>query len=279
MKLHLHLGAHKTATTHFQNVLEANRCLYPEDTSYVSMQALRDHLVWGRNNILVWKKSGNYLESLLSSPGKTLVISEENIAGETKDVFTHNSLYEKLEKRLSSLGRFTSKFDETEIWFSIRAIDSFLPSIYCEALKHFPYRRFNQVYKGQTELSWVPVIEQISRAFPHSRINILRYENYMELLPKVIYRIFKCNREWDYLVDERPLSSLNHRALMLMDNLRFVLPRRIPRKIIQNLSSKFDDWGFGEKFSPYSELERKHLYDLYQSDISIIRKIDNVVVY
>ena len=279
MKLHLHLGAHKTATTHFQNVLETNRCFYPEDTTYVSMQELRNYLVWGKNNTLLWKKSGEYLASLLTSHHKTLVISEENIAGETKDVFTNTSLYEKLEMRLSSLDGFTSKFEETEVWFSIRAMDSFLPSIYCEALKHFPYKRFNQVYKGQKELSWVPVIEKISNVFPHSRINILRYEHYMEILPKIISRIFKSNQEWDYLVDERPLSSLNHNALMLMDNLRFVLPRRLPRKIIQRLSNKFDHLGVGEKFSPFCELEKKRLYTRYQNDINVIRKLNNVVVY
>lgn len=279
MKLHLHLGAHKTATTHFQNVLETNRSFYPKDTNYVSMQSMRNHLVWGKNNTLVWHRSGNYLKSLLNTHHSVLIISEENISGETKDIFTHSSLYEKLEPRLTSLLEFISQFEEIEIWFSIRSMDSFLPSIYCESLKHFPYNRFNRVYQGHIEHSWVPVIQQIRNVLPCSRINILRYENYMEALPQVISCMFKSNESWNYLVDERPLSSLNHDAVTLLDKMRFVLPKRVPRKFVQNLSNKFDYFSGGTKFSPFCEREKEYLNNQYENDINIIRILENVILY
>ena len=133
MKLHLHIGAHKTATTHFQNVLATNQYLYPIGYKYIPMTDFRRNVTR-----LIGNKMNDfkpYLDEAIKDSPDVIIVSEENICGETKDIFECDYLYPRLESRLTSMVNFIEAFDEVEGWFSIRAMDTFLPSMYCEYLR------------------------------------------------------------------------------------------------------------------------------------------------
>ena len=277
MKLHLHFGAHKTATTHFQNVLEANRELYDSNTNYICSKEIRKKLRWSNDRVNL-KASQPYLTDIKQSSTK-LIISEENLSGETKDIYRQLFLYSNLEKRLNSFKCFTKSFDEVEIWFGIRSMDGFLPSIYCESLRHWPYNKFNNVYAKNYNQTWLPVIKRIKNIFPDSRINVIRHEHYMDNLPSIIKRIFDTNELWDYLEDERPRVSMNHYAINLMNVAHFFIPSVFFSSTVQNISDLMYKNNIGYKFTPFSQTQIDDFLDIYLKDINQIKQLDNVFVY
>lgn len=277
MKLHLHIGAHKTATTHFQNVLEANRHLYHCNIHYLCTEELRNNLRWSNGRVDL-TSCELYLDKIRSlSP--TLVISEENLSGETKDIYKQLFSYSDIENRLNSFREFTQDFDEIEVWFGIRSMDGFLPSIYSESLRHWPYKEFEKVYARNYSQIWLPVIKSIRQVFPNARINVIRYENYMAALPLVIERIFGSNKNWEYLEGERPRTSMNHYACKLMQTGHFFIPAKISSRVIQNLSNLLDDKNIGYKFAPFNQNQVDEFLGIYSKDINAIRQLENVFVY
>ena len=177
-KLHLHLGAHKTATSHFQKVLSTNSHLFPEGFHYEPLVNTRKNLRWNANEDLL-DFSVDYLNGLVSKDIDTLIISEENILGETKDIFKYRELYGGAFKRLQSIHFFFSQFDEIEIWLGIRSLDDFIPSIYTEYLRHFRFKRFSKVFQGHVNQSWLQVVIPLIDLFSNTQINVLRYEHYL----------------------------------------------------------------------------------------------------
>ena len=273
----MHLGAHKTATTHFQKVLEVNRCLHPSNISYIEMEQFRSNLRWKNGRVDV-TSCGAYLDEIKRSCS-TLVISEENLSGEAKDIYKNLFLYSDIENRLSSLGEFTQDFDEIEVWFSIRSMDGFLPSIYCESLKHWRYRKFDKVYAGNYSQTWLPVIKSIRRVFPKARINVIRYENYKSALPLVIKKIFGKSENWDTLEGSRPRESMNHYACNLMPPGMKFIPAKISSRTLQGISNLLNDNNLGYKFAPFNQQQVDGLLDVYTKDINVIKKMKQVFLY
>ena len=273
----MHLGAHKTATTHFQSVLEANRHLYHDHSTYVGMEEFRNNVRRTKGGI-DFASSAPFLNKI-KALSSTLIISEENLSGETKDIYDALLLYSNLEDRLNDFKRFTQDFEEVEIWFSVRSMDSFLPSIYCEALRHFPYKSFKEVYGMNYSQTWLRVIQSICRVFPNSKVNVIRYENYASALPEVIKRIFGENKNWDYLDDVRPRAAMNHYACKLMGLGVGCLPARLSSALTQAVSNALNRNNIGYKFSPFNKKQIDGFLRIYEKDIKAIGLIERVVVY
>lgn len=277
MKLHLHLGAHKTATTHFQKVLEVNRHLYRPDISYVSMEEFRRNLKW-KSGRVDFEVCGLYLDEI-KELNSTVIISEENLIGESTDIYKDLFLYSRLKRRVGSLAKFTQNFDEIEVWFSVRSLDSFLPSIYCEALRHHRFKKFKTVYSQNYSQTWLRVVKSIRQVFPTARINVVRYENYVSVLPSIIMRVFGDNEGWDFLHEERPRSSMNHFACQLMPLISWGLSAKMSSRAVQGVSNLLDGNNMGYKFAPFNQVDIDKFRTIYERDIKAIKQMEQVVVY
>jgi hypothetical protein len=277
LKLHLHVGAHKTATTHFQYVLEANQHLYHSDIKYIRMKELRNNLRW-HNGCIDIASCGTYLDKIMTS-SPTLVVSEENLSGETKDIYKQQFSYSDIENRLASFKGFTQGFDEIEVWFGIRSMGGFLPSIYCESLRYGGFKKFEEVYAKNYTQIWLPVIKSIRHVFPSSRINVIKYENYSASLPSIIERIFGENKNWEYLEGERPRPSMNHYACNMMEVGACLIPQKISPYVVQGLSNLLDNNGMGHKFAPFNENQMDEFLNIYLKDIKAIKQLENIIVY
>ena len=95
MRLHLHLGAHKTATTQFQNVLQCNRQLYSHEAHYVPMDEFRSRVTHAARFMNPWYQDdvAAYLKELACVDASSLIVSEENLIGDAKDLYGTNTLY------------------------------------------------------------------------------------------------------------------------------------------------------------------------------------------
>jgi len=277
MKLHLHIGAHKTATTHFQNVLATNQYLYPIGYKYIPMIDFRRNVTRLIGNKMHDFKP--YLDEALKDSPDVIIVSEENICGETKDIFECDYLYPRLESRLTSLVNFIKAFDEVEVWFSIRAMDTFLPSMYCEYLRHFKFKPFDKSLLGRHhEQSWIPVIQAIGLCLPKATINIIQYENYPSNLPSIINHIYKDTSGWDCLTDIRHRESFNHFAIDIYRKFNLISPKLLT-SFIKLLSKTYHKDNLVGKFSPFDQNQRKLLRSMYVNDLVTITKMKNVNVF
>ena len=127
--IRLYLGAHKTATTHLQGILLANR----EEllTNGVSISAPQDI----RKDWLpkFFKYCRNSHETLESDFKKTLasikpnegrwILTEENIVGVSNELATHPGIYPAVGHRLKMLKKLFPG-DELTLFFSIRSFNT-----------------------------------------------------------------------------------------------------------------------------------------------------------
>ena len=93
-EIRLHIGAHKTATTHFQDIMELNQAFFAErGVTYVPRKAFRRSIAGAlsRRNWRVWVGGGvlgRQIEWQLAphiEDGTRVVISDENILGRPAD--------------------------------------------------------------------------------------------------------------------------------------------------------------------------------------------------
>jgi len=282
MKLNLHLGAHKTATTHFQSVMEANRRLYEKSTYYVSLGEFRENVTQANKllNLNVCNEVDGYLKSIRTIKKQKLIISEENIIGEAKDIYNTECIYPNASKRLFRLKSFVSSFEDVNIWISIRSMDTFLPSIYGESLLHWDFRSFSQVLLANYNQSWLPLIHLIKQTYPEAKVNVICYEDYADILPRWLEALTGEKDGWNLLEKVRPRRSLNHLAINVMKYSRLCVPYSYPPTTLRKMSAFLYSKQISKKFSPFNEGVISGLRDGYERDIEAIGKLrGNVSIF
>lgn len=185
----IHLGAHKTATTHIQDTLaEIRPTLAEAGLDAIPNAAFRP--LWGellprRRDPRRWlpgQGTGRRIETALAplrlGPDKML-LSEENILGETHEVFG-DTPYPDLASRLRVVTRVARDAD-LQLFLSIRRMDRFLGSAYAEALRFFKFEAPFEALSPRLAAApprWSEVIERLRRAAPGVPLTVWRYEDY-----------------------------------------------------------------------------------------------------
>jgi hypothetical protein len=200
--LKFHLGAHKTATTHFQQTLEAMQISLNQDNiHYEPLSVTRKKVSKLRRHV----KRNPYF--LLSSPTKRqqtvcdklidpeynhieiFLRSEENILGRAVDA-CDTSLYRHSDTRLRFLTYVTQQFD-THMYVSIRHFADVFIGAYITALRFNPHyaihakkRLLKQLSDGAT-VSWLPLLENINK-FSDLPLTVWSQEYYKSHCTKII---------------------------------------------------------------------------------------------
>jgi len=271
--LHLHLGAHKTATTHFQRMLDTIAGRTASEVLIPTQANIRKEITHA-NRFLIFehqREIQSFLSDLLSSGNQNVVISEENLIGEAKDFFDCDSLYKNSLNRLRTFSNLIPNSQAVTIWFFIRSLDSFLPSIYCEYLRHWSYRDFDSVLNGNYRQSWLPVINCIQSVFPNAHINIVDYHQYRKIVPRVLAEITGDSSEnlpEQFKVVRPRLSNFTVQAVAHMpDRMPFLL-----RNMAVDLFSTISRFtGKSQPYSPFCSLITQQLHEVYKNDIETIR--------
>jgi len=252
--------------------MEVNRHLYSNHAYYVPLDEFRENVTFAQKflNPKCCNKVERYLDTLSQCDCQSLIISEENIIGEAKDIYCSRVLYCKLHRRITRLQGFISKFSEVTLWISIRSMDTFIPSLYCESLRHWRYRRFEEVFSGNYEQSWIPVITKLKETFPAAIVNVIPYEDYTNVLPEWLTALTGIEAQWDILEGDRPRARFNHLALKLMKYGHWFIPRSLTPEFIQKSSDFFYRIGRGDKFSPFDDDVKKNLQLRYRNDLEAL---------
>ena len=193
IKIIIHAGAHKTASTHLQNrVLENENLVVKSGCSYLGPEKIRDQFgtLWralGRSDTPDEQK--RKLAALAAGQPR-LVISEENIIGGFKDLMNGPNraiLYPKAVERLARLAQLVAP-NPLHIAMAVREPSSYYVSVYNQLLLSGRFQTWERFSKGldPTAVKWSDILRPIAEFPGVAAVSIWRYEDYHRLLPQIL---------------------------------------------------------------------------------------------
>lgn len=199
MKISLHLGAHKTATTYIQNRLRLNvETLARQGVRFVPLDDLRPKfsdiiLAPGAKGSKVRRfvsrrKAGAFLKRQLSEqpdagypPVQRVILSEENFLGSPTRMVLTGELYPDIEQKLSRLWKHI-KGHEIDLFLGIRHQAVFASSLFAEEMtQRTPYVYDADQFRAAwlaSEPRWIDVVTRIRDFFPSSRLSVWNYDDF-----------------------------------------------------------------------------------------------------
>jgi hypothetical protein len=278
----IHLGAHKTATTHLQETLTAVRpALAERGLDYLPNQLVRERRLarelWRRRPIARMPLIGAkfmreaieaVVEPLRLGP-ETVVLSEENILG-IPDQILGVPFYPQAAQSVSRLASLTARA-KLVFFLSIRGYETLLPSAYAESLKFRPPREggFNSGRLMAETPSWYDLVTQIHRAAPGVSLRIWRQEDYRANAHEIMAEV--CGLELGPLPD---ISDPSWTRSPTAEGIRQAeaLDRELSMKARRAQVGEIYATAGGERYRPFGEAERTELRARYAADLARIEQ-------
>ena len=233
--LHLHLGAHKTASTHLQKIFSeiASNSSYP-NVHYIGPQVLREAIRGSKREGLK-NLEDSIIKLIPFQNKKTLLLSDENMLGTLGQFVRTGKFYGEAYKNLIQYSFFSNYFENITIWLTIRDIESFKKSAYIEILnwqrQKFAKKIFDISVKNE---DWLNLISAIREVFPNANINILLYEKYPENIHSLLNNIFEAEVQLSsdsvQSVNRQKIKPIFVKLILLMDIIH--IPFYIRKKMI-----------------------------------------------
>jgi hypothetical protein len=201
----IHLGAHKTATTHLQETLalrqEALRRAGVEVVPVAELRALglaaqlrHGAGAAGLRGALRRRRADAAVGRIvagLRARGTRLVLSDENLIGNAGDALAR-PLYPGAQERIGRLLRRIPPGDAVELMLAVRSFDTLAPSAFAQSL------RLRRPTQGSTQTcaralaeppSWFELVARIAAAAPRARLTVWRYEDYAARNGEILARV------------------------------------------------------------------------------------------
>lgn len=199
MTFHLHVGAHKTASTHLQATLQKNRAVLaeagiawhrPDD---VRALVKTDQGASARMGALPSLRRFRAMQRLaqLDANADRIVASDENSFGRCAEIFRSRALYPTAYDRMR-LWRKLSSHRSATVYLAIRDYSRFFSGAYIQAIRNAAF--FEPSKADRTALvdaarGWLDVVADVRRALPNARIIVWRYEDYEAVRDDLILRL------------------------------------------------------------------------------------------
>ena len=176
-KIILHLGAHRTASTHVQGVLGKNTALLAKaGIAAPSQEDVKNALTKPLGTRIPSVRAG-FKQLGVPAGLETVVISDENLLGFLNSIFIHGAFYPDTARRLAKL-RVMLPVDPAKIVVAIRPYESFFISAYGRWLAPgrmvLPRDTLAELVLGLSR-GWADVLADIADAFPDSELVISEY--------------------------------------------------------------------------------------------------------
>jgi hypothetical protein len=250
-RIHFHIGAHKTASTHFQMTLA--KCSFRPGLRYVPLEFLRMTLtspVRKHRPRLPWHRwyDGTWL------------FSDENILGTTANAL---SMYPDPAQAL----RYFSDCD-LHVFLCVRSYDTFLASAYGERLWRHPF----QPFPGKLPVRrWPDIVRDLQTALPESPIHIWRYEDYRDHAASIL-QFYSDNGiiRFGNPLRHHPKSGFSGRTVTEMSRFAWRRPLKFE---VQRLRAAFPIGPEYPRFNPWKEEEEGYLREIYARDLAVLEEM------
>ena len=296
-ELLFHLGAHKTASTHFERETRFQiKKLKNENVRHLNKQLFR-------TTYRKYKKFWNYnthqeirtelcLHKYSDTNFRKLLIFDENILGGPRKAFKKGIMYPIAIKQVSHLMKMVGSH-KTTFSIAIRNPAFHIPSIYCESIRssgiYTPFKK----YIGKTDItsfSWSALIRQIKNTIGDATLIVWTYEKYNDLLPDLI------NLYLDNEIDKNSFNPIHKSPIrvglseMALNEIKIsmskhsLLIRLLSKKTIRLSKEKIDTimsrYPKSEKYPGiklFNQEQIDMLSDNYKQDIQTISEMKDVV--
>ena len=276
----IHIGVHKTATTHLQDNLENLRPhLATSNTKFVPRAQMRNARM---ASLLKNEASTSLLNGVLKQTywniasgnifckQQEIILSEENLIGNV-DGLLSTPIYPNLEARLLRLSKFLRN-DKFCLFLSIRNFAEILPSAYSEYLRHT--NKLDGFVKIRDHVlsnppSWLSFIERIKTILPTTELKVWTFESYIQNNAKILSEISGVEiKNLAVTPETKDTARLSTSTINQIEKIQPSLPHWKKKSIKKNLIHTND---YSEKFDPLSKKEKESLSLLYENDLIAIR--------
>ncbi|MDD5272720.1 MAG: hypothetical protein PHU14_08390 [Methylovulum sp.] len=252
-RIHIHLGAHKTATTFIQNNLARQQpWLREQQIAYIPLATLRQHFTpsfWALTQAqtadqaaLIGQLCATLLADIHASgfdPEHTrlLVLSEENLLGALGSLNHKGVLYPELAKRMQLLAQVFAGCD-VQAFLAIRNYRDFYASAYAETLRQGHIKPLER-FVGGLDLSgnsWLTVVAAVEAAL--GPVALWPYEQFRHHAPLILGNLLQTEVTPDRIGQHIARPSLTRKGLAVAMASRGGLSATEMKKLVNLLIDK-----------------------------------------
>ena len=267
--IHLHIGAHKTATTFVQNTLYEvlSRQAQPVANT-LPLSELRAGFSHAFN--AAFKEGGapkvaasreELLRTLFAAasgtrparkaagaggaPAPVLIVSDENLLGALAPIAKGGPLYPEAGARMQAL---KSVFDGHDLRFfmCVRDYGEYYPSAFAQTFKRMPglsFRKFTEAVRSQ-QRGWLDVVNEVTAVIGQERLSIWTYEMFCKN-PSVVFKALAPGLDIsNEQIDSREPknASIGNKALQCLQRVKKILNEEELKQLAKLLTvMKFSD--------------------------------------
>jgi len=270
MKIIVHLGAHKTATTFIQNCIKINeQALLKNGVAYIHPTAMRTKL----NNCFLpakfdVEKIKITLSNYFSDDTQRLIISEENLMGIPKQI-KRGKVYTFKENSIKNIQK-TFENHEIEFVLTVRSYADFLPSIYMEFLKMNKFCWFRNFIKNLDldSFSWTSQVSEIDAMLkPGNTLTVFKFEEIKHKLKDFYSYLIGGDQgaeNFDDTIFKR--ASFKKEVLVQIPKWEKQFGLKVSRQIAKKINKVLIKNNAGSKFIPWTANELQQLKHKYNED-------------
>ncbi|WP_120077440.1 hypothetical protein [Aurantiacibacter odishensis] len=290
----LHLGVHKSATTFIQHTLAHNQgAIYSGGRAYWTLEQCRPQIAQA---IAEQSRQASLLERLrkfrrgpfyggagkvasLLEPQMPVVLSEENIIGNPADCIG-GEIYPHASRRLDALAPAFGQ-RPVEVWLCLRNYPDFLSSVFAESLRHGSHMEIGEFLEANAEPQggWIELVASIRHSLPRCRLVIWRYEDFAGLGRDILKGL--AGIEDIALADPqggptRPSASDRAVREICKQGASFSRVERV--LLAAALEQRYPPQSKADKFSPWSDAQRRAMHEAYEADLDEIAEMQSVMM-
>lgn len=271
MRLILHSGAHKTATTYIQSTLAASRqALRARGVGYLPLEEMRKrvtHLL-GRNRFIARVLMSRVIRQHRGC--ERLILSDENLSGLCSGAVDVGTYYPQIGRRAERLLAAAS-VEEAEVLFAVRSYDRFVSSMYCEHLRHRPFLSVGE-YLAAIDVdgfSWRRIVAELCRVFGQDRVTLWRFEDFRQVEDQVFAALCGVAEGLDR--PARPVrESLSQRAVAELEALAPQIGREHVRAEVDRVAARLPKDAANPAFEAFAPARAAELRARYDQDMRAI---------
>lgn len=280
----LHIGAHKTATTHLQRSLQKHeQALHKRNVRFYGPRYLRDpeHRlaeVFGLNDGGDSTLSGAEQARLLAQGAERLILSEENLLGLVLSDYKPGLLYPRAKLRVARL------LDRLEtlpvsLFLSVRDPAPWIASLYAQRIKGGHLIGFSEFCAGSApdDLEWSHLVKRLSNLPNLSEVVVWRYEEYKALFPSIVKSLSGQSEDSPVKPIKRRLNtSLSAAALKQIETWRTEKKGGQLKSWAKEANAMFPMSDGYPPFAPWSDAELEASRLAYLKDWDVIKSLPGV---
>ena len=278
-KVIFHLGAHKTATTYMQNRLKANNAtLRANNVYYPGIGEMRKHFTYNIND----ETPNEFTTKMLAlRDTHTILLSDENMAGGIDDVLRLGRQYLETGRKLTRYCAIMGT-DQPVVFLALREYSSFVISIYCEYLRHYPFIDFESFARqyAASNFDWVSVIQEMVTAVPKVKIYLWDFADFAVLEERIFAAMTGLKAGELQPLNGVQRESFSELAVHCIEALSDVIDINNIKKILPALTAAFPK---GPEYPAYNPFPAEYVAESkarYKTDMKkIAERFSNVIVF